>query len=144
MTDSDLEFHAWPYRKQGGQQFTKQYAGVLVVHKETGIAVVVESERSQMGNKALAVARVRELVAATDVQSDAWVSTEQAKNPTLSNFFPSHDVSIHRKTRKSHILDASERALPPCTTCGARQGDPCRSPSWRTREPHTGRVRPRT
>lgn len=67
----DLEFHAWPYRKQGGQH-VRQECGVLVVHKETGIAVVAESKRSQMGNKVLAVARVRELVAATDVQSDAW------------------------------------------------------------------------
>lgn len=43
------------------------------------------------------------------------------------------------RTRKSHVLDASVRRLQPCEKCGAALGDPCRSPSWRTREPHIGR-----
>jgi hypothetical protein len=36
--DEDLEWHAWPPRPVGGQQVGGHRAGVLVVHKPTGIA----------------------------------------------------------------------------------------------------------
>ena len=59
--DADLDFHAWPPRGVGGQQ-VRPSAGVLVVHRETGIAVVVDRERSQLKNRREAVERLRALL----------------------------------------------------------------------------------
>lgn len=35
---------------------------------------------------------------------------------------------------------AAALKLPPCAKCKALRGDPCRTPAWRTRMPHAGRV----
>lgn len=58
----DLEYHAWPPRRAGGQH-TGVDAGVLVVDRRTGVAVVVDSERSQRSNLVLAEERIRLLLA---------------------------------------------------------------------------------
>lgn len=42
----------------------------------------------------------------------------------------------------SHILHAVENNLRPCPRCKAERGDPCRTPSWRTRAPHVERYGP--
>jgi hypothetical protein len=39
----------------------------------------------------------------------------------------------------SHVLDAARQNLPPCSSCRASRGDPCRTPSGRARSPHQGR-----
>lgn len=41
--------------------------------------------------------------------------------------------------RRSHILDAVQRDLEPCKTCGASRGYPCRTPGAHTRSAHIGR-----
>lgn len=38
------------------------------------------------------------------------------------------------------ILYAIEHDLPPCPRCKAAQGDPCRSPSWKTVPAHLARL----
>jgi hypothetical protein len=50
--DEDLEWHSWPPRPVGGQQVGGHRAGVLVIHKPTGIAAVaVDGQRSQLRNR---------------------------------------------------------------------------------------------
>jgi protein subunit release factor A len=50
--DEDLEWHAWPPRPVGGQHVGGHRAGVLVVHKPTGIAAVsVDDQCSQLRNR---------------------------------------------------------------------------------------------
>lgn len=70
MNDSDLEFLAGCLAahpdQRGGQHVAKQCTAVLVIHRPTGIAVRVMSERSQHANKQKAVARLRELLDAYD------------------------------------------------------------------------------
>lgn len=39
----------------------------------------------------------------------------------------------------SHIQHAAEHNLPPCPRCSAEQGDPCRTPGWKTCRPHAER-----
>lgn len=41
--------------------------------------------------------------------------------------------------RISHVLHAAQNNLPRCPTCEALPGDPCRTPSWKTRKPHADR-----
>lgn len=38
-------------------------------------------------------------------------------------------------------VDAADRDLPGCTTCGSRRGAPCRTPSGRARSPRAARER---
>ena len=49
------------------------------------------------------------------------------------------DAKVASYAKRSHVLEANTLRLSPCKKCGAALGDPCRSPSWRTREPHSGR-----
>ena len=41
------------------------------------------------------------------------------------------------------IIEANERYYPPCPICHALAGDPCRTPSWKIREPHPERFEPK-
>lgn len=66
-----LEFHAWPPRHAGGQ-YTRVTAGILAIDLETGVAALVDSERSQHGNQRLAEERVR-LLLAEAVSPGGWV-----------------------------------------------------------------------
>lgn len=58
-----LEFHAWKH--------SRGY-GVLAVDIETGVAVVVSSERTPQGNQKLAEERVRQLLAEA-VSPGGWI-----------------------------------------------------------------------
>jgi hypothetical protein len=58
-----LEFHAWPPARIGGQPSGRVRTGVLAIDVETGVAVFVCSERSQLANQRLAEERVRLLLA---------------------------------------------------------------------------------
>lgn len=64
LRDEDVELHAWPPHRYGGQHANGpgHGAGVLAIHRPTGIAAVSLDERSQMRNKHKAVALLRELV----------------------------------------------------------------------------------
>ena len=67
FAEDDVEWHAWPLVRRGGQHTTcPGYAGVLAVHKPSGVAVVEQSQRSQWSNRQEAVRRLRLLVAADE------------------------------------------------------------------------------
>ena len=58
-----IEFHVLPPRRAvGGQQCGDTSSGVLAIDTETGIAVAVVSERSQIRNKREAERRLREIL----------------------------------------------------------------------------------
>jgi len=62
MTDlipgSDLEIKIWPPRSIGGQLVGGGSRGVCIVHRPTGITVVVDHERSQHRNRRIAMAAI--------------------------------------------------------------------------------------
>lgn len=62
ISDEDIEMHAWPGSRYGGQQVGAGSYGVLAIHKPTGIAAAVTDERSQLRNRKAAIAKLRQLV----------------------------------------------------------------------------------
>lgn len=58
MNPDDLDLHAWPPHRFGGQQ-VRENAGVLVIHRPTGLAAVSVDERSQLRNKSKAMERLQ-------------------------------------------------------------------------------------
>lgn len=58
-----IEFHRWPPETRGGQQVSSFRSGVLAIDTETGVAVFVDRERSQISNQRLAEERLGLLVA---------------------------------------------------------------------------------
>lgn len=62
INDEDIELRAWSERYHGGQHTNGPDSGIIAHHKPTGLAVVSTSERSQMGNKTKAIARLRTLL----------------------------------------------------------------------------------
>lgn len=58
-----LEFHAWKHSRR---------PGVLAVDTETGVAVVVFSERSPQANQQLAEERLR-LLLAESISPGGWI-----------------------------------------------------------------------
>lgn len=63
VEDADLVWRVSRGSGAGGQHRNKTESAVDVVHVPTGIAVHCESERSQLKNRAIALARVTALVA---------------------------------------------------------------------------------
>ncbi len=63
VIDDDFEIHIWPPTPRGGQHVGCR-VGILLIHKPTGVAVVEESERSQVKCRAKALARLQSLLQA--------------------------------------------------------------------------------
>lgn len=61
--DDDLELHVWPpERRAGGQHVGRFPAGVIAVHKATGLAFASTTERSQLANRERAIKELRVLL----------------------------------------------------------------------------------
>lgn len=60
----DVDFSAMAAGGPGGQHVNKTASAVRAVHRPTGVTVVVRSERSQHRNKAIAMERLAEALAA--------------------------------------------------------------------------------
>lgn len=58
--ERDIEWHTWPLRSPGGQHVGTS-AGVLAIHRPTGIAAVV-MERSMLRSKDAAFALLKQLI----------------------------------------------------------------------------------
>jgi protein subunit release factor A len=68
-----LELRRWPPPgDRGGQQITRTSTGVMAIDLETGVAVFVCSERSQLANQTLAEQRLR-LLLSEAVSPCGWV-----------------------------------------------------------------------
>ncbi len=59
INDDDIEIMQWPQRPRGGQHTNRDGSGILVHHIPTGVAVIEESQRSQMSNKQAAMTKLR-------------------------------------------------------------------------------------
>ena len=64
LREADLVFEALRAGGPGGQHQNRTESAVRATHRPTGVSVVARDERSQHRNKALAVARLKALVAA--------------------------------------------------------------------------------
>jgi peptide chain release factor len=64
LHEADLVFEALRAGGPGGQHQNRTESAVRVTHRPTGASVVARDERSQHRNKALAIARLRALIAA--------------------------------------------------------------------------------
>lgn len=114
MTDGALEFHAWPPRT-GGQQAVQTHYGVLVIHLPTGLAAVSTSERSQMTNRAIAVARLRAAIAVID---EARAACAVARGDSNMEVRMSETIVIREATEEDNVPEFPaagfvEMAVPP-------------------------------
>lgn len=79
IDEKDVEFTAMTAGGPGGQHQNKTASAVRAVHRPTGIAVVVRSDRSQHRNKARALERIAAIIDATaaaervDIERAEWV-----------------------------------------------------------------------
>lgn len=64
IDEADVEFSAMTAGGPGGQHQNKTASAVRAVHRPTGIAVVVRSDRSQHRNRKLAVERLASILSA--------------------------------------------------------------------------------
>lgn len=55
LAPEDLEIEVWPPRQIGGQQVSCMSRGVKITHLPTGLVAIVELDRSQHRNKAIAL-----------------------------------------------------------------------------------------
>lgn len=64
--ENDLEIFSTDSlrRSRGGQHVARMEPGVIVIHKPTGIAMLVDDQRSQHGCKTVAITRLRALLEA--------------------------------------------------------------------------------
>jgi protein subunit release factor A len=62
ITDDDIDVRAWSERYHGGQHTNGPDAGVVVLHKPSGVAIVVTQHRSQMKNKSEAFERLKRVL----------------------------------------------------------------------------------
>ena len=76
--DSDLRFEACRASGPGGQHVNRTNSAVRVIHQPSGLTAAAQEERSQHRNKALAVARLwqllenRDRAGARQAQRDRW------------------------------------------------------------------------
>ena len=80
-----ITFYVWPQRPIGDPQIADMPVGALAVDGETGIAIVVESERSPQANRQLAERRLAQLVtsqAASARADDATVTSQTSSAHT--------------------------------------------------------------
>ena len=72
LREDDVTYEAWPRRDRGGQQVGVRGGGIIAIHVPTGIAIVVDDQRSQHANRIFALARLTVLVA--DLVADEWLT----------------------------------------------------------------------
>jgi peptide chain release factor len=75
---SDLKFETFKASGPGGQHVNKTESAVRVTHAPTGLVAMAQEERSQHRNKALAIARLNQMINDKNIENkrqlkkDAW------------------------------------------------------------------------
>jgi peptide chain release factor len=80
LASSDLRFETLRAGGPGGQHQNKTESAVRVLHVPSGIFAVARDERSQLRNKALAVNRLRQILATLAEQRNANSATRDWNN----------------------------------------------------------------
>jgi peptide chain release factor len=80
LSAADLRFETLRAGGPGGQHQNKTESAVRVLHVPTGIFAVARDERSQLRNKALAVERLRQILATLAEQRNATSATKDWNN----------------------------------------------------------------
>ena len=76
FSERDVQFQTTRSQGNGGQNVNKVNSAVRATHLPTGISVLAQDSRSQLDNKKLALARLKEKLAEMELQQLA----EQAQN----------------------------------------------------------------
>lgn len=76
-TTGDIDFQYCRASGAGGQHVNKTDSAVRAVHRQSGISVRVESERSQHANKRLAIALINKKLAEQAEQTQAKCKTQR-------------------------------------------------------------------
>lgn len=66
--EKDIQFQTMRSQGNGGQNVNKVNTAVRATHKPSGISVLAQDSRSQLENKKLAVARLKEKINALEIQ----------------------------------------------------------------------------
>jgi peptide chain release factor len=77
LHDSDLRFETCRASGPGGQHVNKTDSAVRVIHRPTGLTAFAQEERSQHRNKALALARLADLLTRQGDQAAAKAERER-------------------------------------------------------------------
>lgn len=77
LDERDLRFETCRSSGPGGQHVNKTNSAVRVTHLKSGLTAFAQEERSQHRNKALAIARLAERLAAQEAEGKASASQER-------------------------------------------------------------------
>lgn len=123
FNEKDIQFQTTRSQGNGGQNVNKVNTAVRATHKISGISVFAQDSRSQLENKKLAIARLKEKISALELEKlekqiqNTWNNHLSVKrgNPIRtfegSNFKTTKENKSYKKTRENLKNDLRNEIL---------------------------------
>ena len=86
FSERDVQFQTTRSQGNGGQNVNKVNSAVRATHLPTGISVLAQDSRSQLDNKKLALARLKEKLAEIELQQLAEIELQQLAEQAQSHW----------------------------------------------------------